>query len=271
MKKNNHTYISPKPLKGLLKPFQIRSPFRGLGLTKIAVIVLLGFSLSANAQDSIVAKHNAAPTRKWYGMTGAQLIFSKGEVMDNQSYIPNILRFTCFFHVQHQFNYDVGRAFGFYTGFSLINVGFINSIGLPDGSSATLKQRSYSFGIPLGFKFGNMPHGDYLALGAEGECMFAYKQKILYNGTKTIENDAWFSNDHVNLFNPSLFAELRFHNGTYIRFKYYVLPFLQDKTNNLNIGNYQVAYTPEKSALYYVSVGVLLKKKHKHHLTKSDV
>jgi hypothetical protein len=158
-----------------------------------------------------------------------------------------------------------------YTGFSVINVGFINSLGLPDGSSATLKQRSYSFGIPLGFKLGNMPRGSYLAIGAEGECMFAYKQKILYNGTKTIENDNWFSSDHVNLFNPSLFAEIRFHNGSYIRFKYYMLNFLQDKTTTLTIGDNQVTYTPEKSALYYVSVGYLFKRKHKHHLTKNDV
>ncbi|HTA28249.1 MAG TPA: hypothetical protein VK809_10695 [Bacteroidia bacterium] len=233
------------------------------------LITLLAFSMQA--QDSIALKRNAAPEHKWYGMTGAQLIFSKGEVMDNQSNIPNILRFTCFFHVQHQFHYDFGRAFGLYTGFSIINVGFINSIGLPDGSSATLKQRSYSFGIPLALKFGNMPHGDYLAIGAEGECMFAYKQKILYNGNKTIFNDNLFSSNYVNLFNPSVFGEVRFHSGTYIRFKYYLLNFLQNKTSILDIGSNQVVYTPEKSTLYYVSVGLLLKKKHKHHLTRNDV
>jgi hypothetical protein len=241
-------------------------------MKKIAITTVITLlAISMQAQDSISAKLNRSPMRKWYSMKGAQLIFSKGEVMNGGSYIPNILRFTCFFHVQDQYHYDFGRNFGLYTGFSIINVGFINSIGLPDGSSATLKQRSYSFGIPLGFKFGNMPHGDYMALGAEGECMFAYKQKILYNGNKTIENDSWFSSDHVNLFNPSLFAELRFHNGSYIRFKYYMLNFLQDKTYTLNIGDNQVTYIPEKSNLYYVSVGLLLKRKHKHHLTKNDV
>jgi len=237
----------------------------------IAILLISFFTLSAKAQDTLAARLNAAPVHKWYSMKGAQLIFSKGEVMNNEAYIPNILRFTCFFHLQYQFHYDFGNSFGLYTGLSLINVGFINSIGLPDGTSATLKQRSYSFGIPFGIKIGNMPHGDYLAVGAEGECMFAYKQKILYNGSKTIENDNWFSTDHVNLFNPSLFAELRFHNGTYIRFKYYLLNFLQYKTSDLTIGNYQIAYTPEKSTLYYVSVGYLFKRKHKHHLSKNDV
>lgn len=208
---------------------------------------------------------------KWYGMTGAQLIFSEGHVDDNGGIVANTIRFTCFFHLQRQFHYDFGKFMGMYSGFSIINVGFINNLPLPDESSATLKQRSYSFGIPLGFKFGNMPSGNYLAFGAEGECMFAYKQKILYEGNKTIENDNLFSSDHVNLFNPSLFAEVRFHHGTYIRFKYYVLPFLVNKTSTLDIGNYQVNYTPEKSTLYYLSVGVLIKKKHKHHLTKKDV
>jgi hypothetical protein len=221
------------------------------------------------AQDETPAQLNAAPLHKWYSMKGAQLIFSKGRVLDNTSYIPNILRFSAFFHAQYQFHYDFGKAIGIYTGFSIINVGFINSIPVPDASSATLKQRSYSAGIPLGIKFGNMPSGDYLAIGAEGECMFAYKQKILYNGNKSISY-SWFSND-VNTFNPSLFGEIRFHSGGYIRFKYYLFDFLVDKTSTLDIGTYQVAYTPEKSALYYVSAGVLLKRKHKHHMTRKDV
>ena len=240
-------------------------------MKKTAVILyVLSVSL-VKAQDLTPPQSNEAPLHQWYGMTGAQLIFSKGQVMDNSSDIPNILRFTCFFHIQHQFHYDFGKFMGLYTGFSLINVGFINEIPVTEGSSATLKQRSYSFGIPIGLKFGNMPSGDYLAFGAEGECMFAYKQKILYGGNKTISTDSWFSSNHVNLFNPSLFAELRFHSGTYIRFKYYMFPFLINKTSTLNIGSYQVNYTPEKSSLYYISVGLLLKTKHKHHLTKNDV
>jgi hypothetical protein len=228
-------------------------------------------SLLLKAQEQTPAELNAAPINTWYGMTGAQLIFSEGTVNDNGTNLANIVRFTCFFHVQHQFHYDFGKAFGLYTGFSIINVGFIHTIGLPDETSATIKQRSYSFGIPLGLKIGNMPHGDYLAFGAEGECMFAYKEKILYGGNKTIFNDNLFSSNNVNLFNPSAFAELRFHNGSYIRFKYYLLNFLADKTSILSIGNYNVVYTPEKSTLAYISVGVLLKKKHKHHLTKKDV
>ncbi|HTB33120.1 MAG TPA: hypothetical protein VK808_13920 [Bacteroidia bacterium] len=227
--------------------------------------------LATKAQEPAPAVLNQAPINTWYGMTGAQLIFSEGGVNDNGATLHNIVRFTCFFHVQHQFHYDFGKAMGLYTGFSIINVGFINTIPVPDGSSATLKQRSYSVGIPLGLKFGNMPKGNYLAVGAEGECMFAYKQKILYNGNKTIFNDNLFSSNYVNLFNPSVFGELRFHNGTYIRFKYYLLNFLVDKTSMLDIGQYQVAYTPEKSTLYYLSVGLLLKTKHKHHLTKNDV
>jgi hypothetical protein len=234
-----------------------------------AIISLL--ILSAQAQDETPAQHNAAPINQWYGMTGAQLIFSEGHVNDGGGTVANIIRFTCFFHVQHQFHYNFGKFMGMYTGFSIINVGMINTIPLPEETSATLKQRSYSIGIPLGLKFGNMPSGNYIAFGAEGECMFAYKQKILYGGTKTISTDSWFFNKDVNLFNPSLFAEIRFHGGNYIRFKYYLYNFLVDKTSQLDIGPYQVSYTPEKSTLYYISVGLLLKTKHKHHLTKKDV
>lgn len=241
-------------------------------MRKILVTVIISLTIVfAKAQDETPAQHNAAPINQWYGMTGVQLIFSEGNVDDNGTNIADILRFTCFFHVQHQFHYDFGKAFGLYTGFSIINVGFIHALSVPDETSATLKQRSYSFGIPLGLKLGNMPSGNYLAFGAEGECMFAYKQKILYGGNKTISTDSWFSNKDVNLFNPSLFAELRFHKGSYIRFKYYLFNFLVDKASTLDLGQYQVQYTPEKSALYYLSVGILLKKKHKHQLTKNDV
>ncbi len=244
-----------------------------MSIKKILLSLVICYQLPAislQAQDAPPpANLNEAPLHKWYGMKGFQLIFSKGRVLDNGFYIPDNLRFSAFFHAQYQFHYDFGRFMGIYTGFSIINVGFINEIPVPDGSSATLKQRSYSAGIPLGLKFGNMPSGDYLAFGAEAECMFAYKQKIIYNGNKTISS-AWFSNN-VNTFNPSLFGELRFHSGAYIRFKYYLLDFLVDKTSVLNIGDYQVTYTPEKSALYYMSVGFLIKGKHKHHLTRKDV
>lgn len=227
--------------------------------------------LTADAQDPTPAKLNAAPANKWYGMSGAQLIFSFGDVNDGGKTLGNVMRFTCFFHVQHKFHYDFGQAFGMYTGFSIINVGFINK--LSDSYDATLKQRSYSFGIPLGLKIGNMPHGDYLAIGAEGECMFAFKQKMLYNGSKSIFNDALFSSQNVNLFNPSVFGELRFHNGSYVRFKYYLLDFLVDKTTTFTLPGTSIVetYTPQKSTLYYISVGYLFKKKHKHHLTKNDV
>lgn len=237
-------------------------------------LVSVAFCLTAffsQSQDKTPAQLNAAPVHTWYSMKGAQLIFSKGEVMDNGVYIPNILRFTCFFHAQYQFHYDFAKSIGLYTGVSVINVGFINAIPLPDGSSATLKQSSYSLGIPLGIKLGNMPSGDYLGLGIEGEYMFNYKEKVLYGGNKSVYSQ-WFSPD-VTAFNPSLFVELRFHSGAYIRFKYYLYNFLIDETSNIAIPGTTIStnYTPEKSNLYYVSVGFLLKTKHKHALTKNDV
>src|SRR5580658_8735118 len=136
-------------------------------LYSLAFLCLFGAKLSA--QDSLTAARNTAPINRWYGMTGSQLIFSFGNVNEGAAPLPNVLRFTCFFHIQRQFHYNFSRAFGMYTGFSLINVGFINK--LPDVYDATIKQRSYSLGIPLGFTLGNLPRGNYFAFGAEGECM----------------------------------------------------------------------------------------------------
>ena len=234
-----------------------------------AIIVLSVFA--TKAQELTPAQMNAAPVNTWYGMSGAELIFSGGNVNDGGKDLASVLRFTCFFHVQHQFHYDFGKAFGMYTGFSIINVGFINK--LSDSYDATIKQRSYSVGVPLAFKLGNMPSGTYIAAGAEAECMFAFKQKVLYNGGKSIINDPIFSSQDVNLFNPSVFGELRFHSGSYIRFKYYLFDFLKNRTSTIYLPgtNISETYTPEKSTLYYISVGYLFKKKHKHHLTKNDV
>ena len=66
--------------------------------------------------------------------------------------LDNVVRFTAFFHFQEQFHYNFNKTFGLFTGFGVRNIGFINKIPVENAGFATMKQRSYSFGVPLALK-----------------------------------------------------------------------------------------------------------------------
>lgn len=225
-------------------------------------------------QESSTSTTSSKP--KWYTMTATEFIFSRGDVKaningENISLDP-IVRFSGFFHLQSQLHVDYTPHFGIYTGLGVRNVGFINTFDL-DGKEVELKQRSYSLGVPLALKFGNMANGVYLALGAEAELMFAYKRKVFYEGNKS-KSYGWFSKE-VNLFNPSVFADIRFKRGFYVRFKYYLLDFLADRTTSFYLPEspVKIDYHPTESKLFYVSFGGVIKdpKRRKHRAKKSEV
>ena len=213
---------------------------------------------------------NPDPVKAWYGMEAYEFIFSKGEVKSGGQTLDNIVRFTAFFNGQSQRHYNFSNHFGILTGIGIHNVGLLNKYDLPDGKFE-MKNRAYSIGVPLALKMGGMVNGNYIALGAEAEYMFQYKRKIWYNGNDTKMSE-WFS-DEVNQFNPSLFADLRFHNGTFFRFKYYLNDFLSDKATTFYLpdSNIPVTLKPEKSTMWYVSIGSAFKIKKKKKLTKDDV
>lgn len=239
-------------------------------MNKIATIIVLGF-LSFHIQAQEKKLLNNAPLKEWYGMSGSELIFSSGKVVNNGTTLDNRIRFSLFFHLQHQNHYDFNKHVGFYTGFALINVGFINRMHVPNTTDAEIRQRSYSLGIPLALKVGNMERGNYLAFGVEGELMFHYKRKAYYGGNKSKMSE-WLSPE-VNLFNPSVFAELRFHHGGYIRVKSYLLDFLVNKSTPFYLpeSGVLVNYKPEQSRLAYIAIGTVLQIKKKKRATVKDV
>src|SRR3954469_7046220 len=199
----------------------------------LLIITLACTQAQAQKKDELKEKlrsytNDTSRIGNWYTMSASELIFSGGEVKSGGKTLDNVIRFSAFLHFQQQFHYNFNNTFGLYTGFGLRNVGFINRINISDSlGDVTVKQRSYSLGVPLALKIGNMKKGVFLALGAEAELMFAYKQKILYNDQK-YKYDKWFS-DKVNIINPSVFADIRFKQGSYIRVKYYLLDFLKDQ------------------------------------------
>jgi hypothetical protein len=169
------------------------------------------------------------------------------------------------FNFLTQYHYNFSKHVGLYTGLGLRNVGLIshvtanfNNAGTIVQEEITVKERSYSLGLPLALKFGNMEQNTFLAVGAEAELMFAYKRKMIDGGGKQKLN-AWFS-DNVNIFNPSVFADMHFHSGVYFRFKYYLMDFLNYQGINLvdqNLNQSYVADYGPGSPLFYFSVGII--------------
>jgi hypothetical protein len=233
-------------------------------------VLLLICSTTAYGQKQKQKNPNPDLIKTWYGMDAYEFIFSKGEVKAGGQTLDNIVRFTGFFNAQSQRHYNFSNHFGIFTGIGFHNVGLLNKYDTL-GGKFEIKQRAYSIGVPLAFKLGAMEKGSYIALGAEAEYMFQYKRKVWYKGNDT-KTSEWFSNE-VNQFNPSLFADIRFHNGTFFRFKYYLNDFLSNKTTSFYLPdtNIKVDYKPEKSMMWYVSIGTAFKVKKKKKMTKNDV
>lgn len=240
-------------------------------LKKFFTITFITTSFLANAQTTSSLKWEA---RKWRNVDASEFIFSSGDlkVKDWDMQADNVVRFSMFFHFQSQWHYDFNKNFGIYTGMGVRNIGFIHNWKVED-EELKIKHRSYSLGVPLAIKFGNIERGVFGAIGAEAELMFAYKRKIFYDGDKKKESE-WFS-DKVNLFNPSVFAEIKFKRGTYIRAKYYLMDFLTDKEDRFVLpgNNTAIVHRHEASTLYSISIGTALKSrlKKKTVATKTEV
>jgi hypothetical protein len=229
----------------------------------------------------IISNHLLAqsekPVHEWYSMNTTELIFSNNNSAanlispQNIIYTPShVVRFTAFLHLQGQSHYNFTNHFGLYTGLGIRNVGLINHYDY-NGDEISIKQRSYSLGVPLAFKFGNVVRNRFIALGAELEWMFAYKMKVLYKGQK-LKNYEWFSNN-VNAINPSVFAEIHFSRHTYLKAKYYLKDFLANKTSTvyLPFSSDTFSYTPTSSKIFYISIGTTVLSLKKKHETKKTV
>jgi len=171
-------------------------------------------------------------------------------------------RFSAFFHFTQQMHYNFSSGFGIYTGLGMRNIGMINNLN----DTIRVKHRAYGISVPLAFKIGNMGKKSYFALGAEAEYMFHFKQKVFVGegrGVKQNKTSEWFSN-RVNGFNPSVFVEMNFGRGSYIRVKYYLMDFLNaNARQGINVSGQDLSFTTDSSQLFAVSFGKVVSKKKK--------
>lgn len=230
----------------------------------VALLPMLAVAQIGEETTTFKRSYFASASEVIFGManTGNTTLSTPEGVLLSTATPNPVPRFTVFFHAATQFHMNLSNAIGFYTGLGIRNVGMINRFG----DTIRVKQRGYSVGVPLALKLGNMGRKSYLALGAEAEYFFHYKQKTFIGsgrGDKREKSNQWFSN-RINAFNPSLFLEMNFGRGNYLRLKYYLFDFLNDTTEQSFTNNgIRTVFKPERSQLFLLSYGRVVSKKKK--------
>ncbi|SEW06750.1 hypothetical protein SAMN05428988_1737 [Chitinophaga sp. YR573] len=170
-------------------------------------------TVTITVEENITITHNSRSYMTWGG-DGALLSF--GNIKYAGESVHNIPRFTLFFNVGNNYNYDLDRHFGIFTGLNLKNIGLITK----ENDSVKLKRRVYTVGIPLGIKIGDLRGGTFFFAGGSYDLAFNYKEKQFLNGDKRHKFNEWFSN-RTPLLMPSVFAGIRFSPGFGLKVQYY--------------------------------------------------
>ena len=224
--------------------------------TFLIVLVMLFLSTA-----SVKSQSGTSSTNIYFSSSG-ETMFSWGNLDAGDENINNIVRFSPVFNFGAQVHVDFNNTLGFYSGLDLRNVGLISHTA----EGYKIKERAYGLGLPIVIKIGDFSKNMNIGIGGELEMMFAWKRKvIIQNFSKTKELE-WFS-DNVNIFNPSLLAEIKFRQGFYIRYKYYLNDFLKYQEGGLTI---QIPTAPylknipdyaQSSQLMYISCGFMISDK----------
>lgn len=204
----------------------------------------------------------AAAQKKTYSSTGGELIFSFASGSINGANLSSTVRFSPFFNLQTLVHHDISEKFGFVTGFSIRNVGFI--FDHPDSANVYYKTRNYTVGLPIGIKVGR-DEGRFLMAGYEIEFPFAYKEKNFINDEKQ-KFDEWFSSRTPPIYH-TLFVGIGLVEGAQLKFKYYL-------TNWFNKG-YTAAdgskpYADINANVFYFSLSFQILRGTKFYYEKSS-
>lgn len=206
----------------------------------------------------------ASAQKAMYTTTGGEWIFSWANAKWDGLDVSSITRFSPVFNFQTQVHRDMNDRFGFFTGLSMRNVGFIYDDPdaakhypdptYPAGTSVRWKARAYTLGIPIGLKFGNMS-GQYVFAGYEIEFPFNFKYKRFDNSDKKDEQDEWFSARTPGIYHTAFFG-VQTSYGTQIKFKYYLNNFFNKgftTTDANGVPGYQ-PYANFDANVFYVSL-----------------
>ncbi len=192
-----------------------------------------------------------------YWTSGEEIIFSFADYRDSAGVkTSGPPRFTLFLHLNYKYNIDLSKSLGVALGLSMKNVGWITkneTYALASDMSNVktydkIKRRSYTLGVPIMIKIGNMKKDKFLALGAEYELLFHFKEKRFIGGEK-LKRSNWMS-DETKRFLPSVFVGLQVSKWGMIKFQYYLDDFLNTSYKN-SLG--ETPYVGKTSRMMFVS------------------
>lgn len=170
--------------------------------------------------------------------------------------IQDAVRFTVWFHLYSHWHFDFSKKLGLYTGIGNRNIGFITQemSSVVDNNSGSRymvkwKRRAYALGVPIAFKFGNLPKGFYFYGGAQIEWLYHYKEKEFLTSEKRKKTEWW--SDRVTTFLPSAFVGVAFPHGMNLKFTYALDNFM-NKSYTDGAGNQPYKFMD--SRIMYVSV-----------------
>lgn len=199
---------------------------------------------TAFSQDSTTIARK--PRQHIYPSVGGDgPILSFGNVRYSGQHVATAPRFSLFFNMGRNYNYDVTKWLGFYSGINLKNIGIITKGS--DTLDVKLKRRVYALGVPFGIKIGDVRGGDFFVFfGGQYDLALNYKEKQFVNGDKVKKFNEWFS-DRTPLLMPSLFAGVRFYPGIGIKVQYYPQDFFNKEYRT-------GAYGQTESKLFFVTL-----------------
>ena len=207
-------------------------------LKAIVLAILILTASIGNAQERV------------YSTSGWEFIFSGASINDNGTELSSVTRFTLVVNLQSYLNIDMSDNFGLYTGMAVRNVGFIYDV---PNTGQRKKIRTYNFGIPFGFKVGNL-NGTFLYGGYEIEFPFNYRERTFENEVKTEKFSVWFS-DRTPVAYHTVIVGVQLPYGANFKFKYYLNNYLnQDYSETDSNGISTMPFQGFDVNVFYVSL-----------------
>ncbi|HNB80885.1 MAG TPA: hypothetical protein PLP34_07520 [Chitinophagaceae bacterium] len=134
-------------------------------------------------------------------------------------------RYTYFFNLATDFNFEVNKHFKPFAGLSLKNIGLI----INTNDSVKSKHRVYTLGVPLGLKFFLLKKEKLMIkVGGDVSVAIDYKWKNYVNNTK--KKDHEFFSDKTSLLFTSAFMGFSY-SGVSISANYYFNNFFHSDLN----------------------------------------
>lgn len=222
----------------------------------LTLTLLLFISSQVQAQEisdtSKISGIKGYPTRQFYFTDGfdAGLLQVSEVVSLNRSKLST-LRFSYFFNISFNFNYDLSKRAGFFTGLGIKNIGFIDKI-----ADSTVKRRVYTIGAPIGVKFGNLGKRKFAFAGGGLDIPFHYKEKGFKNRSAKKKESEWFS-DKPSFLMPYVFVGASVNKAIELKLQFYPMDFMNSSYTIPTTAGYVYPFASYNAQnLFYLSIGI---------------